>query len=689
MVTNMDNGMENMLELYLFETTSLLEKLDEILLEAEKANTFSSDDIDEIFRAMHTVKGSSAMMQFESLMTIAHHIEDLFFVIREQGLGGGSHQELFNLMFKSCDFLKLQVEKIQNNEPLTDNIDNFVEEINSFLENLKSSDVSSSKKIEKTDTKMSSAEEYSYSLKVLFDEGSGMENLRAFMLVNSIRDVVADFIHQPDEIEKNSAAADIIIEEGFHMHFKSEKDVDNALHIVQNSLSIQSYETYRNEEREDEIQEEPIIEEIPETEIKTEIEVKPQPVAKPAKKETPTGGAPMSSKQSLINVNLTKLDKLMAVVGEIVITESMVASSPDLAGLKLDNFTKSARQLRKLTDELQDIVMSIRMVPVASVFTKMHRIVRDLSHSLNKQVKLTVIGEDTEVDKTIVDHIGDPVMHIVRNSMDHGIESDPQERINNGKDPVGEIILEAEHTGSEVVISIRDDGKGIDTKKVLAKAVENNLITKPENEYTQKEILQLVLMPGFSTKTQVTELSGRGVGMDVVKKNIEKVGGTVSISSTDGEGSCTTMKIPLTLAIVDGMEVAVGKSIFTMPITNIRQSFKVSEAEIIYDPDRGEMIKRMDNFYPILRLHELYNIPDAITDIDKGIIMWLESGDKSYCLFVDELLGEHQVVVKPLPTYFNNFNIKESGIAGCTIMGDGNISIILDILNLYDSAKTI
>lgn len=382
-------------------------------------------------------------------------------------------------------------------------------------------------------------------------------------------------------------------------------------------------------------------------------------------------------------MNLSKLDNLVALVGEIVITESMVTSSPDLQNLKLDNFLKSARQLRKLTDDLQDIAMSLRMVPVSGTFQKMNRIVRDMKKKLNKDVRLTIVGENTEVDKTIVDSIGDPIMHIVRNSMDHGIEEDVNDRIAAGKNPQAEIVLSAAHTGSEVIISVSDDGRGMNTDAILAKAERNGILTKPASEYTKKEILALLMVPGFSTNETVTEFSGRGVGMDVVKKNVESVGGTISITSEFGKGSCTTLKIPLTMAIVDGMEVSVGKSMFTIPIANIRQSFKAQKEDVILDASGNEIIKCMNEFYPIIRVHNLYNIEAKTTNIEEGILIWVETNDKSYCLFVDELLGEQQVVVKPLPTFLSNFNIKDYGISGCTILGDGNISIILDVQNLY------
>ncbi|NCE65502.1 chemotaxis protein CheA, partial [Pseudoflavonifractor sp. 524-17] len=409
----------------------------------------------------------------------------------------------------------------------------------------------------------------------------------------------------------------------------------------------------------------------------------PSPSAPPA-----GGGAsnPQHAKESLISVNLSKLDQLAAVVGEIVITESMVTSSPDLRGLNLDSFSKSARQLRKLTDELQDVSMSLRMVPVSATFQKMNRIVRDMTKKLNKRAKLTLIGETTEVDKTIVDSIGDPIMHMIRNAMDHGIEENEADRIAAGKDPVGEIILSARDTGSEVIIEIQDDGQGVNDENVLKKAIKNGLAS-PDAEYSHRDILNFLMMPGFSTNTQVTEFSGRGVGMDVVRKGVEELGGSVSITSELGKGMTTTMRIPLTMAIMDGMEVSVGNSIFTIPINNIRSSFKVNAKEVIHDSSQGEIVKVQDSFYPIIRARDLYRLNTGFTAIEEGILLWLEAGDYSYCLFVDELLGEQQVVVKQLPSYVNSYNIKNYGINGCTLLGDGSISIILDVANLYTAAR--
>ncbi len=688
--------MDNMLEMYLYETNTLLEQLDELLIEAEKNEDFTTNDVNEIFRIMHTIKGSSAMMEFSSLMEIAHHIEDLFFYIRENGLDSlnESHKnDLFNLMFQSTDALRAEVEKIENNEPLSNNVDHVITDINSFLEKIRGGDNDAGKddkteassdnenKIAIINQKISSCpeSELPYFIRIHFEQGCGMENLRAFMVVTALKDLEVPFEFFPSDVETSSETTESIIENGFFVAFSSHDDIEKALHIIKEQNSIETYEVIENAAAQSKSK-------APEA-TDADSGNKEAASGAPAKSASSSSSHNAPVKQSLISVNLSKLDSLVALVGEIVITESMVTSSPDLQNLKLDNFMKSARQLRKLTDDLQDIAMSLRMVPVSGTFQKMNRIVRDMKKKLNKDVRLTIIGENTEVDKTIVDSVADPIMHIVRNSMDHGIEESVEERIAAGKEPQAEIILSATHTGSEVIISVEDDGRGMDTEAILAKAERNGILTKPASEYTKKEILSLLMLPGFSTNESVTEFSGRGVGMDVVKKNVESVGGSISITSELGQGSCTTLKIPLTMAIVDGMEVSVGKSMFTIPIANILSSFKAQKEEIILDASGNEIIKRMDKFYPIVRAHDLYHIETEKTNIEDGILIWVEASDKSYCLFVDELLGEQQVVVKPLPPFLSNFNIKDYGISGCTILGDGNISIILDILNLYNAAQ--
>ena len=695
----MSNNNE-MLDVYIYEVNALLEQLENITLESEKTNTFSQDQVNEIFRIMHTIKGSSAMMEFDSLATVSHRIEDMFFLIREGTMAVVSDQNrpaLFEVMFQSVDYFRTELEKVKDGQPFDKNIDSFLANINSLIQRIKgepaqepapAAPAAPAKASGSTTSpsEVSGNPNFPYNLRVFFDEGCGMENLRAFMLITSVRDFCSesDFLFEPTGIENDASTAEQVIEHGFLMQFKNAEDREKAIPVVRDAGSVKSYYP------QDYVPAEPVAAEKPAAAAQSASEQVSAPKAPsaPAGSAAPSAlpaGQQQHQKESLISVNLSKLDQLSALVGEIVITEAMVTSSPDLKGLtNLDAFAKSARQLRKLTDELQDVSMSLRMIPVSNTFQKMNRIVRDMSKKLNKRAQLTLIGADTEVDKTIVDSISDPIMHMIRNSMDHGIEETEDERIAAGKNPVGQIVLSAQDTGSEVIITIQDDGQGVNDEAVLRKAIKNGLAS-PDMEYSHKEILNFLLMPGFSTNAEVTEFSGRGVGMDVVKRSVEELGGSVSISSEMGRGMTTTMRIPLTMAIMDGMEVSVGSSIFTIPINNIRQNLKVSSKDILHDSVNGEMSKVMDNYYPIIRARDFFRLPGGVEDIEEGILMWLEAGDCMYCLLVDELLGEQQIVVKPLPSFVNNFDIKNYGITGCSILGDGSISIILDVGNLYSA----
>ena len=668
----MDNGTESMLDVFLFETDDLLEHLDEILLTCEKNKSFDQDSINEIFRIMHTIKGSSAMMQFNSLTVIAHKMEDLFSFVREKGIKQEYIEDLIDLMFRSGDFLKAEVEKVRAGQPLTTDIGTLEQEINNFLKKISDSAGAEPSPKPKTDTavlpeagllKKEAEKGFPFAFRVFFDEEEQMANLRAFMLTNDVRDVCASFEFSPSDIETNPDTAESVIRNGFFMFFKSKPEMDKVL---------------------------PVVERFPYTKSYSDVSIH-QPAAGVAKLaasgKTKTAAAAKTHapiKQSLINVNLSKLDSLMDLMGEIVITESMVTSNPALQQAGLDNnFTKASRQLRKLTDELQEIVMSIRMVPISTVFQKMNRVVRDMSRKLEKDAQLVLIGEETEVDKTIVDSISDPIMHLVRNSMDHGIET-RAERAKTGKPSMGTVTLSAQNTGGDILISVSDDGAGIDRDAVLAKAQEKGLLTKAATEYTDQEIYQFLLMPGFSTNEVVTEYSGRGVGMDVVKENVEKIGGEVSIDSVPGKGTKTTFKIPLTLAIINGMKISVGNTMFTIPIKNIRESFKAKEASIMYDTDMHEIIMVRDKYYPLVRLHKVYNINTEVSDIAGGIVILVGTHDCEYCIFADALLGEQQVVVKSIPAYLNQFRVRKSGIDGCAILGDGSISLILNVQNLYN-----
>jgi two-component system chemotaxis sensor kinase CheA len=534
-----------------------------------------------------------------------------------------------------------------------------------------------------------------------------MENIRAFMLVSKLQTMGEVLRIIPEELEANAEAADMIQQNGFFCTFVTTMPRDEVEAAAKATLSVDTV-SFLDKMPEDEAAPAPAgapdpaaaaQSAAPAQEAQSAQEAQPaaagQPAApaqagapaaapaaaQPAADARPDQAVHKPAKQNLINVDLNKLDILMDLVGELVITESMVSGNPDLAGLELENFHKSARQLRKLTDELQDTVMSVRMMPVATTFQKMRRIVRDMGKQLDKDVELTIEGETTEVDKTIIDAIGDPIMHLVRNAMDHAIES-RTDRAATGKPTVGSIVLAAQNIGGDILISVSDDGKGLDAESILAKARDRGILTKLESEYTEKEIFNLLMLPGFSTKETVTEFSGRGVGMDVVKKNIEKIGGTVTIESVKGKGTNIFFKIPLTLAIIDSMEIETGGNTYAIPIANIRESFKAMESQLLSDPDGNEMIMIRGAAYPIIRLHRIFNIEDCITEIVDGILLLVDSGDRMACVLADKLLGKHQVVVKPLPNYLSWYDIKSAGIAGCTILGDGSISLILDIQSI-------
>lgn len=729
-MSNFDYANDSMLEMYLFESTTLLDQLDDILLQSEKEENLSADNVNEIFRIMHTIKGSSAMMEFDTISHVSHKLEDLFYVVRDNGIDQDYFQELFDLVLEVSDFLKEEVEKIRQgqrpsgeNESLGAAIVGLLGRMNGSASSAKKSVPAAAAKIkedtavkgkddsaarikEDTDAKMETdasertkddaaskakaspaAEEQgrTYHLHVNFTADCQMENIRAFMLVNKLETVGQVIATIPEELNTNPDASSIISQSGFYCSLVCDLPKEEISAMAKGTLSVYTVEF---------IDALPTASNKPEATAKSavassEAETSKTAAAAVAANNSDAGSDSVKSKtgkqQNLISVDLNKLDTLMDLVGEIVITESMVSGSADLAGLELDSFNRSARQLRKLTDELQDIVMSIRMVPIASTFQKMRRIVRDMGKKLDKDVDLVLMGETTEVDKTIIDGIADPLMHLVRNAMDHAIE-DKAGRITAKKDPVGRIILSAQNIGGDIIITVSDDGKGLDAEMILEKAKAKNLLTKPENEYTEKEIFNLLTAPGFSTKDAVTEFSGRGVGMDVVKKNIEKIGGTVTIESVKGTGTNIFFKIPLTLAIIASMEIRVGKDVYAIPIANIRESFKATQNQLLSDPDGNEMIMIRGACYPIIRLHKIFHIQEAQTEITEGILLLVDSGDHLACLFADELLGKHQVVVKPIPVYLNRYAAKGVGIAGCTILGDGSISLILDvqgILNKY------
>ncbi len=710
-MAKVEPGMEAMVDVYIFETTGLLEQLDEILLRTEKANEFTEDDINEIFRIMHTVKGSSAMMGFDNLQQLAHKGEDMFFIIREAPEKMTDVGFVYDLVFQMSDLFKAEIDMIQNNDDYepTDfsemiaRLEKGAKMLKGELEDDGGAAAAAPAAADNA-AQAADAPADSTTVRVFFEDGCKMENIRAFMLINNVKESVDEVEivgYVPEDIESNQDSANVIIDNGFLLTFRA-PDPKTVFSAIENSLNVQSYEVVDNPTPAADTAEPAADSAAASAPAAETVSAAPAaaaaaspaaaPAAVPAEKpkpapeqKAPAAASSGSGKQSLISVNLQKLDQLHDIVGEIITTESMVISNPELEGLRLESFTKSARELRKLTADLQDTVMSIRMVPLTGPFQKMNRIVRDMKVKLGKDVELVIEGDTTEVDKSIVDNLNDPLMHLVRNAVDHGIENSPEERIARGKPGKGTVKLSAMSSSGEVVITISDDGQGIDTEKVIQKAERNGLLTKPISEYSEREIQNMILLPGFSTNDVVTEYSGRGVGMDVVKSNLSKMGGSLTVESKKGQGTAFIIKIPLTLAIVDGMEIMVGDAEFTVPISVIKESFIVKHDQIINDTKRGEMIMIRGVCYPMLRLNEKFGLPSAVNDIEDGIVLLIESENRGICLFADKLIGEQQVVVKPFPKYLSQYDIKGQGLSGCTIMGDGSISLIIDVNRLIES----
>ncbi len=680
----MDSGTESLLETYLFESGSLIEKVEELIISTEEIGTFSKEEVDEIFRSMHTIKGASAMLEFQPLMKVAHRMEDLFSEIRENGMShfnDAQKGKLYDLLFASTDSIKENLSNVEQEEPLNE-YSEIVEEIEQFLAEIKG-EAGAPARSNTTQKANVAKESIGFKVRFFFDENCGMEHIRAFIIVNALRDSGLDFEFYPEDVDTNEARIPYLIEHGFLVTYFEAADIDKIIEVVSNFSFIRDCQVVNVSDVLDEKEQKEVKKPAQTTQVPTSPSVQLKKKAAPS---TSNGGKKEKTvKNSLISVSLDKLDDLMKVIGEIVITESMVVSAIESEGIQNEKFDKSTRELKKLTKDLQDVAMSLRMVPISGSFNKMNRIVRDMCKSLNKDVELITEGGDAQMDKSIVDNIADPLMHIVRNAMDHGIESNAEDRVAAGKSAKGEIVLSAKNIGGDVVISVRDDGGGINTEAVLNKAERVGILTKPKEAYSEKESMELIMAPGFSMNQEISEYSGRGVGMDVVKRNVESIGGKVSITRNEDAGTTFMLKIPLTLAIVDGMQIAMGENSFTIPILNIKQSFIIKKEEVIRDASGNEMLERRGEFYPFIKLYEALQLENCETDIEKGIVMWLEYGDKNFYLFVDGLVGEAQVVVKPIPIYLNKFKIKEQGISGCTILGDGNISLILDALNIYNS----
>jgi len=717
-----DFSTQGMLDIYLYENGQLLERLQEIVLEQKDEACFDEDGINEIFRAMHTIKGSSGVMMFDEITRISHKLEDVFYYLRESKPDNVPHLELVEHVLQVVDFITSEMIKIENGQQPDGSASDYVEALDAFLNKIKNGEGEQEKEIKENVHEepqqfyiapMATAASRFYKIYLTFQKDLPLANVHAYKAVYALKELAEDLLHYPEDIISDEKAADEIIENGFKMLLQAQCSEADIRAIIKEGYDIQKVDIVECSAKEFQqgfdsvgseirIDLESSVEDIqakadagmiimapaavPET---TEAEKKPMaPGDFVIESKGPGTGKKLAKdkpkkhdKAAFMSVDIRKMDMLMDLIGELVIAESVVLQNQDLQvpGLKLDNFNKAARQMKKISSDLQNTIMSMRMVPLTNTFQKMNRIVFDVSRKLGKDIEFEMIGDQTEVDKNVSEHISDPLMHLVRNSVDHGIEM-PEERAAAGKTEKGKVTLSAKNESGKIWITVQDNGKGLDRAKIIAKARKQELLDprKLDKEYTDKEVFQFITLPGFSTKEVVTEYSGRGVGMDVVVSNLQAIGGSLEIESVLGEGSQMIMKIPLTLAIIDGIVMNVGKSSFVVETNSVKEFMRADAKMLVMKPDGQELVMVRGECYPVLRIGDWYKLTDYKADLDRGMFVLVETEGQTICLLVDALVGKQEIVVKPIPDYIK----KVKGLSGCTQLGDGSIALILDIAAL-------
>lgn len=721
------NQDESLLELFVFETTQNTEQLEQIVLNAEREGHFSPDEVNDIFRIMHTIKGSSAMMSYSEIATLAHQMEDLFSYIRGNVDARYDRHAISDLILACMDYINRQLDVVrEGGTPTEGNIEELGQRIGALMSDMVNGSAAApeaaSEAVPAADAVPEAApmpapagNAQRYRAVLMFEEGCEMEDVRAYAAMVEIAKYAKVLSYEPTSIMEDPSSTLEIRENGFLVHMETDLDEEEVRTRLYQTVLLRDVDLTTEEEpaaaqsqteeaapEAEQPKEEPPKAEAPKAEAaKAEVArteapkaVAPKavvpkaaqpaaPTQKPAQSRGESSAQYRQQPQSIISVSVNKLDLMMDLMGELVIAKTMVADSPEVRDLDLADFKKSAAHLSKIVTEMQELVMSMRLVPLSTTFHRMQRVVRDMSNSLKKEIELVLVGEETSVDKNVIEHIGDPLIHLVRNAIDHGIET-AQERARAGKPATATLTLEAENAGGHVLISVSDNGRGLNREKILKRARENNLLKKPEAEYTDREINNLIFLPGFSTNDTVTEYSGRGVGMDVVMQNITTIGGSVSVESEPGKGTKIILKIPLTIAILDGMNVLVGDTRLTVPISAICESFKPRAEDILYDVEGNEMVMVRGDCFAVIRLHRQWKVNTKVTKLTDGILIMVEQDGKKRCVFADRLVGRQQVVVKTLPTYLKKTPISRC-LSGLTLLSDGSISLILDAGWLVDA----
>mgnify|MGYP004676102013 CR=1 FL=1 len=707
---------DEFISIFLSEANEIVEGLenDLVLLEDNKSD---EDLLNKIFRSAHTLKSSAGTVGFTTMSELNHVAENLLEKVRSGKLD--VTPTMITVLLEFLDTVKIMLQNIIDGKGEADGVNNIESlkakikaiadgnEIDASVQTPTTSSAAPTvKKETQTSTQAQAIEEpekkeesasgsnvfhISMSFKAtIFDNG-----IDPLMFLNDLRDIgtISNL-----KIDSSNVPPISALEDPYTCYTQFSLDIstnstleqvqniflfvidDNDINISDAKVSVQKEdkieaqtETQVAEEKEEKTIEETKSQEETKEEIKTE-QAKPQTSA--AKSQASSSVKVQAP--STVRVDTRKLDSLMNLIGELVIAQSRIMQLTQ--SLDIDNGLKEAvSSMDRTSRQIQEEVMNIRMMPVGPIFNQFHRYVRDLNLELNKEVKLVLKGETTEIDKNMLEQLSDPLKHIIRNSMDHGIERTKEERIARGKPEFGTITMSAAHQEGHVVIEVSDDGNGLNKERIYNKAIEKGLLSK-DGKYSDAEIYRTIFSPGLSTAEKITDISGRGVGMDVVRANVEKMKGKIEIKSEEGKGSTFIIKLPLTLAIIEGITFALGEQIYIMPLISIIEQMKVKNEQIKPFEGRGEMIKIRDEYLPLIRLHKVFEIDTHIEDIDNGIVVVVEAGYRRCAIFVDELLDQQQVVIKSLDSAFS----KHSGISGGTILGDGRIALIIDIQGLVN-----
>jgi len=624
-------------QVFFDEAAEHLASMESLLLALDVSDPVMGD-LNAIFRAAHSIKGGAGTFGFTDMIAVTHVLETLLDKLRKQEMNLTS--VMVDVFLQACDGIAMQL-AAHRGEGEADQAE--IDAVCKKLEQLSAAPETTmlpaeSRKPKKAKGKKTGTEKISETTAAVLDEDYGF----------------FDSIPAPA-----AEAATAQSEKGYGFF------VDTPLQIAEKE-SQQGYGFFTQPAV-------PAVEEEKKVSAAagSGLDTNSRAIRRTADKNTHA-----SSENSSIRVSIEKVDQLINLVGELVITQAMLAQSASLLdAAALEQLQNGLSQLERNTRDIQESVMSVRMLPISFVFSRFPRVVRDMAAKLNKQVELKTHGETTELDKALIEKIADPLTHLIRNSLDHGIEM-PEKRIAAGKPAHGTITLNAFHQGGSIVIEVTDDGAGLNRSKILAKAEERGLPVS--GSMSDEAVWMLIFEAGFSTADVVTDISGRGVGMDVVKRNIADMGGRVELSSAEGHGTRTTIRLPLTLAILDGMSVSIGGQTFIVPLGSIVESLQVTDEELKTVSGDGRLLRVRGEYLPLVVLHEVFGMTSAIADLRQGIAVIVEAEGKKTALLVDELLGQHQVVIKSLESNFR----KVPGMSGATIMGDGRVALILDVLAL-------